>query len=92
MKYDPNAYLSKRRNIDRGLERRSKILSEVGLTAKEIAEKSGLSYSSVLYHLKLLEEEKIVRREGKRPFKWRLTGLGQQKLWKYFNEDKGVSR
>lgn len=92
MRYDPNAYLSKRRNVGRGLERRSKILKEVGATAKEIANKSGLSYCSVLYHLKLLERERIVRRIGKKPFRWELTGLGQQKLWKYFYEDKRVQR
>ncbi|MEM2875991.1 MAG: hypothetical protein QXL67_03440, partial [Candidatus Bathyarchaeia archaeon] len=48
--------------------------------AEETSIKTNLSYKSVLHHLKLLEREGIVGREGKRPYTWFLTGLGQLRL------------
>jgi hypothetical protein len=42
---------------------------------------SGLNYRVVVYHLHLLEAEHVVlRKGGKRPFIWELTGVGQQRL------------
>ncbi|MHC1579252.1 MAG: helix-turn-helix domain-containing protein [Candidatus Alkanophagales archaeon] len=80
--YHPNAYLRLIRNVKGGLSARTKILNALrdGMTAKEVAEASKLSYSSSLHHLRLLERERIVKREGKRPYRWRLTGLGQRVL------------
>lgn len=83
MFYHPKAYLSSRRNIREGLSSRSKVLNLIEaehLTAKEIANKTGLKYRSVLYHLKLLESEGIVERKGKKPYLWLLTGRGQLRL------------
>lgn len=90
--YHPNAYLLHRKNVVRGLKARTKILeimmnlnqnkSSRGRirTAKIISVASKISYSSSFHHLRLLEEEKIVMREGKKPYKWKLTGLGQKSL------------
>lgn len=82
--YNPNAYLAQRRNVRLGLEARSKILRVVEnqtTTIMHIREATGLKYSVVLYHLRLLEEERIVQRQGrKRPYAWKLTGIGQKRL------------
>jgi hypothetical protein len=46
-----------------------------------MAKESQLSYGVVLHHLRLLEGEKIVSRgESKKPYSWKLTGIGQQRL------------
>ena len=50
------------------------------LTIKTISESAAMSYSSSFHHLRLLEAEKIVKREGKRPYKWMVTGKGQRSL------------
>ena len=48
---------------------------------KDIRQASGLKYAVILYHMKLLEEDKIVQREGgKKPYFWALTGAGQKRL------------
>lgn len=82
--FHPNAYLSETRNVQQGLASRTKILRVLernSTTAKAMAQKSRLSYSVVLHHLRLLEAEKIVsRKTGKRPYFWKLTGGGQQRL------------
>jgi len=84
MAYHPKAYLTHKRNVRQGLNARTKILSvleaEPGLTMAEIAEKTGLSYSSVRLHMASLEREGVVIRKGKRPYSWFLTGLGQARL------------
>ncbi|MCD6530105.1 winged helix-turn-helix transcriptional regulator [Candidatus Bathyarchaeota archaeon] len=49
-------------------------------SAKEISGETGLNYSSVLHHLKLLEHERIVARKGGRPYLWFTTGAGQLRL------------
>lgn len=62
---------------------RTKILSVIEnkeMTAKEIAKKCKISYYSSIYHLHSLNEEKIVTRFGKKPYKWKATSRGQQKL------------
>lgn len=82
--YNPNAYLAHKRNVRLGLVARSKILQSIernALTIKNISGVTGLNYAVVLYHLKLLEEEKIVvRKSVKPPYFWGLTGLGQRRL------------
>ena len=82
--YDPNAYLIRKRNVRLGLIARTKILESVKKQAssiKDIGLQSGLKYPVVLYHLRLLEEEKVIQRGGeKRPYIWSLTGLGQKRL------------
>jgi len=84
MAYHPKAYLTHKRNVRPGLDARTKILSvleaEPGLTIAKIAEKTGLSYSSVRLHMASLEKEGVVIRKGKKPYSWFLTGLGQARL------------
>jgi len=81
--YHPNAFLSARRNIRPGLVARTRIvllLEKGALNTKVLVEQTRLSYSSVRYHLRLLEIEKIISRKGNKPYSWELTGVGQQKL------------
>jgi len=86
---DPLARLSKIRNMKRGLIVRTIILKCLreaegsGRTIKEISDKTNLSYGVILHHLRKLEQEKIVLRKGKKPYKWLLTGLGQRLIDKY---------
>jgi len=81
--YHPKAFLLHKKNVRRGLTARTKILSfleENPLNTKMLAKKIGVSYASVLRHLHLLEDEHIVTRQGKKPYFWKLTGVGQQRL------------
>ncbi|PVX25927.1 MAG: hypothetical protein CW691_03095 [Candidatus Bathyarchaeum sp.] len=81
--YHPNAFLTSKRNIKPGLVARTKIIAllETNVsTTRKIAQKTGLSYSAVLYHLHLLESENILQHKGGRSYVWRLTGVGQQTL------------
>ena len=82
--FHPNAYLSEKRNVKRGLESRTKILRVLereSATASVLASKSKLSYFVVLHHLGLLGAEKIVSgNRSKKPYIWKLTGMGQQRL------------
>jgi DNA-binding transcriptional ArsR family regulator len=81
--FHPKAYLTNRRNMERGLVSRTKILESIERKAgciSGIAKDTGLSYASVTYHLRALKAEGIVEAVGRRPFLWRLTSLGQQKL------------
>jgi predicted ArsR family transcriptional regulator len=83
-KYHPNAYLELRRNVIKGLKARTKILEVIAganaRTIKEVANLAVLSYSASRHHLRLLEDEHIVKRTGKKPYKWKLTGKGQKRL------------
>lgn len=81
--YHPNAYLSKKRNVKRGLISRTKILTvleDKWNDAQSVARKSQLNYGVVLHHLRLLNAEGVVSRKNKRPIHWSMTGLGQQRL------------
>ncbi|MEM2341742.1 MAG: ArsR family transcriptional regulator [Candidatus Bathyarchaeia archaeon] len=75
--------MTRKRNVRRGLTVRSKVIHvlerEGPLDTKRLAEKVGLSYSSVLHHLRLLKIEKIIVKQGKTGL-WKLTGAGQQRL------------
>ena len=66
---------------------RTKILNALeerpGLTVLELSELTGLSPSAIRRQLLSLEEEGIVARRGRRPFKWALTGLGQARLTEF---------
>ena len=82
-KYHPRAFLTLKRNIRPGLVVRTLIILklEAGATrAKTLAENIKSSYRAVLYHLHLLQTERIIIRKGKRPQIWELTGIGQQRL------------
>ena len=79
----PNAYLKKIRNVDSGLKARSKILEALENKPSDgvkIAKDGSLSYSVAMHHLRLLENEGIVHRKGRRPSYWVSTGLGQKRL------------
>jgi len=62
------------------------------LTIKAISESAAMSYSSSFHHLRLLEEEKIVKREGSRPYKWVVTGKGQKRLDDELDLEVGVTK
>jgi DNA-binding transcriptional ArsR family regulator len=83
-KFHPNAYLERRKNVVRGLTARTKVLEAIGRarvgTITEISRLTVLSYAASRHHLRLLEDEEIVRRVGKRPYRWRITGKGQKSL------------
>jgi len=81
--YHPNAFLSIRRNIRPGLVARTKIvllLEKESLDTKALVQQTMLSYSSIRYHLRLLETEKVISHKGNKPYSWELTGIGQQRL------------
>ena len=83
MSVHPKAFLSRKRNVREGVSTRSRIITVLERRpscAKVIAEEAGISYSNVLHHLRLLEEERIVKREGGKPYVWKLTGVGQLRL------------
>jgi len=79
----PKAFLTLKRNVQRGLLARTRIiliLEKEASYAKKLAQDTGLNYASVLYHLHLLKAENILTFKGKRPYLWELTGAGQQRL------------
>jgi predicted ArsR family transcriptional regulator len=81
--YHPNAFLQHVKSVKSGLSARTKIifaLEKRSAAASAIAHDAGLSYDVARYHLRLLESEGTVRRAGKRPCVWLLTGLGQKRL------------
>ncbi|MEM3617766.1 MAG: hypothetical protein QXK47_01685 [Candidatus Bathyarchaeia archaeon] len=81
--YHPNAYLIDFRNVRLGLKARTLILNFLEKStadARTVAKETGLPYNVVVHHLKLLEARGIVKRGGKRPSVWALTGLGQKRL------------
>jgi predicted transcriptional regulator len=81
--YHPNAYLQAIRNVASGLAARTQILvvlDQQASSARSIAEVTSKSYNVVFHHLQLLEKDGTVRRIGKKPYSWILTGLGQKRL------------
>lgn len=81
--FHPNAYLSEIKNIKLGLHARTRILNVLDkalIDAKTIAQETQMHYGVVMHHLKLLEAEAIVQRQGRKPYVWHLTGLGQKRL------------
>jgi predicted transcriptional regulator len=80
---EPRAYLREILNVLPGVISRTKIIRGLGdewKSATKISKEIGLSYKVVNYHLRLMENEKIVTRKSKRPRIWHLTGLGQQRI------------
>jgi predicted transcriptional regulator len=72
------------RNVSSGLRARSKILETLEIKpcdALTIAKTTALSYGAAMHHLHLLENEGIVHRNGRRPYYWASTGLGQKRLY-----------
>lgn len=82
--FHPNAYLSKAKNIKPGLMSRTRVLNileKTPNTAGQLTRKIQVSYTCILHHLHLLENEKIVERTTKKPpFIWQMTGIGQKRL------------
>jgi predicted transcriptional regulator len=80
---EPRAYLREIQNILPGLQTRTKIiraLKDALKPARKISSETGLSYKVVNHHLQLMANENTVLHKGKRPRRWQLTGLGQQKI------------
>lgn len=80
---EPRAYLREIQNILPGLQTRTKIIKAMKDTlkpARKISDETGLSYKVVNHHLQLMANENTVLRKGKRPRRWQLTGLGQQRI------------
>ncbi len=81
--FHPKAFLSTKRNVNRGLTARTKLIQALennALNVRGVCRVTGLSYNIVVHHLRLLEAEKVVTRKGNKPFIWALTGAGQQRL------------
>jgi len=75
--------LIKTKNVKKGLVARTKIVStleSLQCSVRTISERTGVHYSSILHHLHLMEGEHIVARNDKKPYIWKLTGMGQKKL------------
>ncbi|MFH1328967.1 MAG: winged helix-turn-helix domain-containing protein [Candidatus Bathyarchaeota archaeon] len=82
---NPNAYILGIKNTKKGVHSRESILmalDEEVLSTKDVMGKTNLSYSALLYHLRLLEKHTLVRRRprSKRQIIWEQTGLGQQPI------------
>jgi len=91
------AILRKKRNTQKGLLMRNRILKflfehkDKQFTIAEIAEKNGLTYAIVSYHLRSMLEENVVTREKLVRYSlWQITGLGQQtiKRWLEITEEE----
>lgn len=80
------AYLSRMRNVRRGLFSRTEIIehltADIWISTSEIASRIHLTQHTVLYHLRNMEREKVVERdsEGKG---WRLGPYEQSELETY---------
>jgi predicted transcriptional regulator len=73
------------RNKKKGIEARSMILKTLetkSYSTKDLLKNTNLHYSALLYHLKLLEKNKLIKRkaESKKLTLWEKTGLGQQSI------------
>jgi predicted transcriptional regulator len=49
-------------------------------SASEVSNKTELSYTVVMHHLRLLRREGIVERKGSKKYVWLSTGVGQMRL------------
>jgi hypothetical protein len=81
--YHPNAYLQHVKNVKSGLNARTRILNVLekqSARTKNLGFFAELPYSTLLHHLRRLEEESIVVRKGKKPCIWLLTNRGQKRL------------
>lgn len=82
--FHPKAFLERKGNKRSGLATRTLILNQLEnkpRDVKGIMAETGLKYAIILYHLRLLEAEKIIaRKSNKKPYVWELTGAGQKQL------------
>ena len=82
--FHPRAFLSRKRNVRLGLVARTRILQILERHESHVRglmSGSGLSYRVIVHHLHLLEDERVVvKKAGKKPYVWELTGIGQQRL------------
>jgi len=82
--FHPRAFLSRKRNVRLGLTARTRILQALEKRESDvraIMAPSQLKYNVVSHHLRLLEAERVVvKKGGKKPYVWQLTGVGQQRL------------
>ena len=88
---EPRAYLRAIQNVKRGIISRTKLIRVLGVdwkSATKISKQTGLSYKVVTYHLRLMENEKVVAHRSKLPKLWGLTGLGQQRIVEPSNHQK----
>lgn len=86
MRINRMAYLLRIRNVRRGLIMRSKILefldNDTWTTPSTLAEKVGITSSTVLYHLKNMERENTVERDSNGGG-WRVPPTQQVELTEY---------
>jgi len=81
--YHPKAFLSLKRNVIPGLIARTMIILHLEKSVsdvKSLSQETELSYRVVLYHLHLLKSEGIILHNYNKPYFWKLTGSGQQRL------------
>ena len=86
MDIEPQSYLMFIRNVRPGLKARTRIITSLrkrAMPARELVAETGLSYRSVLSHLNAMRRGRVVRKEGRRPYSWSLTGYGQQAVLNY---------
>jgi DNA-binding transcriptional ArsR family regulator len=80
---EPRAYLRTIQNVHPGVISRTRVIRALGddwKSATKISRETGLSYKVVTYHMRLMENEKVVAHRSQRPRLWGLTGLGQQRI------------
>ena len=89
------AILRKKRNTRKGLQVRNKILiylyeiKNEKASTQRISDTVGFSYSSVAYHLKSMFAEEVVDKIViSRKVFWKITGLGQQTIKKWLQENQ----
>ena len=88
------AILGKKRNTRKGLQKRNKILKYLydhsikSIFINELIKNTGLSYSTISYHLKnMLKENVVSKKTTPRKVSWQITGLGQQTIKKWLEEN-----
>ncbi len=88
------AILRKKRNTRIGLKMRNKILQFLYenplkfFTTAEVMDGIGSSYASVAYHLKnMLLENVVLMEKRERRNLWKITGLGQQTIKKWLENE-----
>jgi len=91
MSIDRRAYLCTIRNIRRGLVTRTKILRALddheGSPTAELARHVGMSYGTVLYHLRNMMAEEIVVRD-KETLAWSIGPFEQAELTAFFERGR----
>ncbi|MEM3096510.1 MAG: winged helix-turn-helix domain-containing protein [Nitrososphaerota archaeon] len=83
VKVNPRAYLSRLRNVRRGVVTRSRIIESMGAgaTVPQICFRSGLSPSNVRYHLtNMMAEGLVLKRRSRGRTWWMMTGAGQKTI------------